>query len=283
MEYRTFGKTGVKVSAVGMGTYYGVLNRVLSKAAAGRRVDGDKVMALRKGIELGINLIDTAEAYGTEEIVAEAVGDLRRDEVFIATKVWPSHLHYDDVIKSADVSISKLGSRYIDLYQIHWPNSSIPIRETMRAMEKLVEDGKVKQIGVSNFSVSQMKEAQEALSKHELASNQVEYSLLARDAEAELLPFCKSNGMAVLAYRPMAHGALAAPSGSLEPVIKEISRRHDGRTSAQIALNWILCRSDDIFPIPRASSVGHVIENAGAVGWKLDQHEVFSLCAAAGT
>jgi len=281
MEYRDFGRTGFKVSCVGMGTYYGVLTSMLPGVARGR-TDNDQVIALRKGIELGMNLIDTAEAYQTEEVVAEAIRGLKRDELFIATKVWPSHLHHDDVLKSANASLSKLNSKYIDLYQIHWPNSKVPIRETIGAMEELLGDGKVRQIGVSNFSVEQMKEAQEALSKHDLASNQVEYNLLARSVEVDVLPFCKSNGIAVLAYRPLGRGVLARPNGVLKPLIEEISRKHDGRTPAQIAVNWLLARCDSVFPIPRASSVEHVVEDAGATGWKPDEDEVYALSATAG-
>jgi diketogulonate reductase-like aldo/keto reductase len=282
MEYRTFGRTGYKVSSIGMGTYYGVLTRFLPASADRPRPSDGRVAALKKGIELGMNLIDTAEAYQTEGIVSEAIRGLKRDDLFIATKVWPSHLHRDDVLKSADASLSNLRSTYIDLYQIHWPNGKIPIRETMGAMEKLVNDGKVRQIGVSNFSVAQMKEAQEALSKCDLASNQMEYSLMARDIEAEVLPFCKENDIALLAYRPVAHGALAEPKGGLKLLIEDISRKHGGRTPAQIALNWLLTRGDNVVPIPRASRIEHVVEDAGATGWQLDQEEISSLSMTTG-
>ena len=104
-------------------------------------------------------------------------------------------------------------------------------------MEKLVDEGKVKYVGISNFSVSQTRKAEEILANHELASNQVEYSLLARDIEADLLPYCGSNNIAILAYRPVAHGALASPSGKLREIVDEISKKHDGKTPAQIAVD----------------------------------------------
>ena len=232
---------------------------------------------MKRGIELGINLIDTAEIYDTEPLVAEAIQGYQRDTIFIATKVWSTHLKYGQVLKAAQRSLEKLRCGYIDLYQIHWPNPLVPIKETMRAMEKLVDDGKVRHIGVSNFSLSQMKEAEEALSKHELASNQVQYSLKARKIEDDLLPYCERNKIAILAYRPVAHGALANPSGKLKTVVDEISRKHHGKTPAQIALNWLVNKSKIVFPIPRASRPERIIENMGAVGWNLDPDDLTKL------
>ncbi len=281
MDYREFGKTGFKASSIGMGTYYGVISSVFSGAVGHQRIGNDKVAALKKGIELGMNLIDTAEVYQTEELVAEAIHGEKRDELFVATKVWPSHLHYDDVLRSASSSLSKLRLTYVDLYQIHWPNGKIPVKETMRAMERLVDEGKVRSIGVSNFSVAQTKEAQEALSKRDLASNQVEYNLCARDIEEDLLPYCRLNGIAVLAYRPVAHGSLANPGSRLESVMDDVSKAHGGKTKAQISLNWLLTKGENVFPIPRASRVEHVVEDAGASGWRLDDGEVSALLAAA--
>jgi diketogulonate reductase-like aldo/keto reductase len=147
----------------------------------------------------------------------------------------------------------------------------------MRAMEKLVDDGKLRYIGVSNFSLSQMREAEETLSKHELASNQVQYSLKARKIETDLLPYCDKNNIAILAYRPVAHGGLASPSGRLKAVLDEISQKHGGRTPAQIALNWLLNKSKNVFPIPRASRPERIVENVGAVGWKLAQDDLLKL------
>jgi len=277
MEYREFGRTKVKVSAIGMGTYYDVSWIMASRLFSHRQGRDEKVAALKSGIELGINLIDTAEMYDTEPLVAETIRGFKRDALFIATKVWSTHLRYDQVLKAAQRSLEKLQCSYIDLYQIHWPNPLVPIKETMRAMEKLVDEGKARYIGVSNFSLSQMKEAEEALSKHELVSNQVQYSLKVRKIETDLLPYCDRNSIAILAYRPVAHGELANPSGNLKAVVDEISQRHDGKTPAQIALNWLVNKSKMIFPIPRASRPQRVTENAGAVGWNLDPADLVKL------
>ena len=279
MDYREFGRAKVKVSAIGMGTYYDVSWIAASRLSGSRQGREDKIAALKSGIELGINLVDTAEIYETEPLVAEAIKGYRRDTLFIATKVWPAHLKYDQVLKAAQRSLERLQCSYIDLYQIHWPNPIVPIKETMRATEKLVDDGKVRYIGVSNFSLSQTKEAEEALSKHELVSNQVEYSLKVRAIEADLLPYCDESGIVILAYRPVANGALANPSGKLKAVIDEISEKHGGKTPAQIALNWLLNKSRMVLPIPRASRPQRVVENAGAVGWSLDPSDMVKLGA----
>ena len=279
MDYREFGRAKVKVSDIGMGTYYDASWIAASRLSGYRQGREDRVAALRSGIELGINLIDTAEIYESEPLVAEAIKGYTRDTLFIATKVWPMHLKYDQVLKAAQRSLERLQCSYIDLYQIHWPNPLVSIKETMRAMEKLVDDGKVRYIGVSNFSLSQTKEAEEALSKYELVSNQVEYSLKVREIEADLLPYCDKNGIVVLAYRPLAHGALANPSGKLRAVIDEISQKDGGKTPAQIALNWLLNKSRMVFPIPRASRPQRVAEDAGAVGWSLDPSDMAKLAA----
>jgi diketogulonate reductase-like aldo/keto reductase len=277
MEYREFGRAKVKVSALGMGTWYDAPAIVESHIMGHLRGEKEKIAALKKGLELGITLIDTAEIYNSEPLVAEAIKGHRRDELFISTKVWPLHLKYDDVLKAAQRSLENLQCSYIDMYLIHWPNPRVPIKETMRAMEKLVDDGKVRYIGVSNFSLSHLKEAEEALSRHELISNQVEYNLVTRDIESDLLPYCERNGITIMAYRPIAHGALADPSGGLKAIVDDISKKHGGKTPVQIALNWLLNRNNGIFPIPRASRPERVVEDVGALGWSLDQDDMARL------
>ena len=162
-------------------------------------------------IELGASLIDTAEVYGTEEAVAEAIKGTR-DRVFIATKVSGDHLRYDDVLRAAEGSLRRLNTTYIDLYQIHWSNPYIPIQETMHAMETLVDRGLVRYIGVSNFSTSELRVAQEAMSKYPIVSNQVLYNLNRREIESELLPYCFMNHVTVIAYTPLDDGRLATRS-----------------------------------------------------------------------
>jgi len=281
IEHREFGKTGVKVSAIGMGTYYDFMSILSGRSLGYIRKRGDKVAALRKGIDLGINLIDTAEVYQTETLVAEAMRGYDREELFIATKALFINLRYDKVLKAAERSLRRLDTNYIDLYQIHQPSPWVPIKETMMAMEKLVEDGKVRYIGVSNFSLRQLEEAQGAMSRNELASNQVEYNLKVRRIENDLLPYCERNKIAVLAYRPVAHGALVKPSGNLRVAMDAISKKHGEKTPSQIVLNWLLCKNTNVFPIPRASRQKRVEENVGAMGWKMDGEDIMMLERAA--
>lgn len=180
-------------------------------------------------------------------------------------------------MKAAENSLKRLRCSYIDLYHVHMPNRRVPIEETMKAMEKLVDEGKVRYIGVSNFSLQQIKKAEEALSKNKLASNQVEYSLNVRTIENDVLPYCEQKRIAIMAYRPLAHGALAEPNPRLKLIMDNISQKYGGKTPAQIALNWLMRKSGMIFPIPRASRPERVIENAGAVGWSLEAEDVKKL------
>ncbi|HKQ31855.1 MAG TPA: aldo/keto reductase, partial [Thermodesulfobacteriota bacterium] len=216
-----------------------------------------------------------AEGYGTENIVGKAVAGLR-GRGFIATKVSGRHLGYDDVLRAAEESLSELGTDYIDLYQVHWPNASYPMRETMRAMEALVTRGMARFIGVSNFDVDELTEAQAALRHNQIVSNQVLYNLNEREIEEELLPYCLENGITILAYTPLDDGNLAArprfmPSKRIR-VLEEISRE-TGKTSAQVALNWCTSR-ENVVAIPKSDSVERTVENCGASGWRLSDAQL---------
>ncbi|MCL7384974.1 MAG: aldo/keto reductase [Thaumarchaeota archaeon] len=272
MEYRELGRTGWKVPVLGQGTWGigGFHSRDDSR-------DSEAIAALRLGIELGMTLIDTAEAYGaghSEEVVGKAIAGLKA-EVFVATKVSPEHLSYESVIKSAKASLSRLNIKTIDLYQVHWPNPRIPIKETMRAMERLVKDGLVRFIGVSNFSVSEMEEAMASLAREEIVSNQVEYSLLERSIEHDLLPFCEREKITVIAYSPLARGKLSEPKKYLEKhkadALQTLADKY-GKTPSQIALNWVV-RRPSVIAIPKAMKLEHVKENAGSVGWSMDSDD----------
>jgi len=230
-----------------------------------------QVQALRRGIELGCNMIDTAEMYAdgrSEEVVAEAVKDIRKD-VFIASKVSPSNLRHDDVIAACTRSLKRLQTSYIDLYQVHWPNPSIPIRDTMAAMEELVRDGKIKYIGVSNFSVPLTDEARDALSRSELASNQVEYSLVSRAVEANILPYCEREKLTLIAYTPIAKGK--AP----DSIPKSICVKY-GVTPVQVMLNWVT-RSESVVAIPKSADIKHMEENASSVSTRFSAEEYSSI------
>ena len=286
MEYKTLGNTGCRVPEIGLGTW--------------QYTGGPE--PLRRGIELGAYLVDTAEFYSTEGVVGRVAKGMR-DRVFIATKVSPSHFRYREVLAAADRSLRLLGTDYIDLYQLHWPNPSIPIEETMGAMEALADAGKVRFIGVSNFSVAEFQEAQAALSKHPLVSNQVEYSLLHRHPERNgLLAACQELGVTLIAYSPLAQGILTGKYGPERPpagfrrgryhskafwararpvleALRAVAAAR-GKTPAQVALNWVMARG--AIPIPGAKNARQAQENAGALGWRLTEEELASLDEAAG-
>lgn len=274
MKYREFAKTGFKLSEIGMGTYYDPSWIMFSKLFGVRRNKDRFLDALKIGLDGGINLIDTAEIYGSEPIVAQAIKGRKRDELFIATKVFPMHLSYDSVIKACNKSLKSLDTGYIDLYQIHFPSRRVPIHETMRAMEKLVDEGKIRYIGVSNFSLKQMIEAEEALSKYELSSTQMNYSLNHRNIEADIIPHCKENRISVLAYYPVAHGKLSNSGNWQGDSLSSVLSRNNGKTYAQIALNWLITKNELVFPIPRASNPDHVRENVEVSGWNLSEDDM---------
>jgi len=264
MEYKELGKSGEKIPVIGMGTWKMGFN------------PKQEVEALRYGFEKGIRFIDTAESYGSEEIVGRAIQNEKG--VFIATKVSPEHFHHQDVIDACNGSLKRLGIKRIDLYQVHWPNPSIPIEETMGAMETLIDEGKIRYIGVSNFSVDQLTRAQRALKKNEIVSNQVEYSLFVRNIERDLLPFCDREKITVIAYSPFARGTFfeGRPQG-LSDALNEAASKY-GKTVAQVALNWLIAKKS-VVAIPKASNKKHMDENAGAAGWKLareDQERISS-------
>jgi diketogulonate reductase-like aldo/keto reductase len=250
MNQKQLGKTSVHLPEIGLGT---------SNYNGGSD-------PLRKGIELGAVFIDTAERYGSEGIVAEALRGLR-ERVFAATKLSPAHFKRKDVLKAADQSLRQLKVGFLDLYQLHEPSPTVPIEETMAAMEDLVDAGKVRFIGVSNFSVRQLKKAQAAMRKQTIVSNQVRYSMIDRTIEKELLPYCQENGITVIGYSPLARGISNLrqkdPQGILGKVAGEI-----GVSEAQVALNWCIAKPG-VIAITKSNSVERIIEDCNASGWQL--------------
>src|SRR5438128_11587319 len=199
MDYVALGRGGPKVSAIGLGMW-----QAGGKAWGSDVRDADCRKAMERAVELGINLVDTAEAYGdghSETVMSRAIKNVGRDNVFVATKVGGWHLRADDVEKACAASLKRLGVREIDLYQVHWPDpwSQVPLRETMKALEALHRAGRIRNIGVSNFAVRDLTEARSHLSRADIASNQVLYNMLQLDAEAEVLPYYKPDGNPILA------------------------------------------------------------------------------------
>jgi diketogulonate reductase-like aldo/keto reductase len=223
-------------------------------------------------LELGYRHIDTAEMYRNEAEVGRAIADsgVDRSEIFLATKVSASHLSHDGVLEAADNSLQRLDLDAIDLYLVHWPNDRIPIEETMAGMNELVRLGKVRQIGVSNFSVNELKEA-EAASQARIFTNQIEY-FIGHTAKA-MLRYCQDNDILLTAYSPLDRGRLH-PSGALEAVAKD-----HGVTIAQVALRWLI-QQENVVAIPKSAHPGRQRENLDLFGFELSADDIARLGSA---
>jgi diketogulonate reductase-like aldo/keto reductase len=228
------------------------------------------VEPVRAGIELGASFIDTAELYGTEPVVGQAIRGIR-DRIFLASKVSPRHFRRHDVIKAAECSLKQLGTDYLDLYQLHWPNYTVPIGETMAAMERLVEVGKVRFIGVSNFTFAELRRAQSVLSTTRIVSNQVRYSLVDRTPEEGLLQYCNAHQISMLAFSPLATGVDRMRRCDPDDVLGQVAATA-GKTRAQVALNWCVSHPA-VIAIFKADKVEHVRENCAASGWELSAEQ----------
>ncbi len=295
LEKVELGHTGERVSPVGIGTWqwgsnaWG-WNREYRK--------GDVLEAFEQALDLGIDFFDTAEAYGggrSEVLLGEALKG-RRDDAFIATKVLPWRVTDHGVERAADASLRRLGVGVIDLYQLHFSIPAVSIGRNVRAMERLVRKGKVRYLGVSNVGVRGLRRARESLRSEDIASDQVQYSLLRRKPERHLLPYAQKEGITLIAYSPLAQGLLTGKYGAgsvpmdlvrsvnslfapgnlwqVTPAIEVLRRiaTERGTTPAQVALNWLL-NSGSVVPIPGAKRASHVEEAAGATTWSLTQAE----------
>jgi len=304
MRMVQLGRGGPKVTEIGIGMW-----QAGGKSWGSDVRDRDCQAAMEKAVELGINLVDTAEVYGrghSEEVTGKAIKAAGRDNVFIATKLAGDHARAADVDRACRGSLKRLAVREIDLYQVHWPSpwDQIPMRETMKALERLQRAGKIRHIGVSNFAVRDLEEARSALSRTDIVSDQVRYNLLQREVESELLPYCRREGIAILAWSPMGKGVLTGkytagrrpkdPVRSEEdlfkpqnlraaaPVVQLLRRigRARDRTPAQVSLAWLRTHRG-VVPIPGVKRPAQAEENAGAAGWSLTAAEFRALDRAA--
>ncbi len=220
--------------------------------------------AVINALNTGYRHIDTAEAYNNQEMIGAAINQagVKREDLFIASKVWRSNLRRDDVIDACEKMLEKLQVDYLDLYLIHWPNSDVPIKETLEAMNELKEVGVIKAIGVSNFTTQHLRDA--LATGVEITTNQVEFHpSLNQDG---LRRYCGNYNIVVTAYSPLAQGE------DFElPVIKELAEKYD-HSKAQIILNWII--SKGMVAIPRSSSSGHIRENFDVLDWQLEARDV---------
>lgn len=261
-------KSGFELPVFGYGTWQ-VGGREERDPDNNDRAD---INAIKTAIEMGITHIDTAEYYAgghAEELVGEAIKGFDRSSLIIATKVWSSNLHYGDLLNSAMQSLKRLGTDYIDLYLIHYPNPSIDIRESMEAMDHLVEKGYIKHIGLSNFSARQFREAQ-SCTANKIVCNQVYYNLMHRSpANDGTLEYARENDVMIVAWRPIEKGIFSRTKDS---TLKKLCKKY-GKTAIQIAINWLISQ-DNIVTISKSGNIKHLKENLGALGWKMDKSDV---------
>jgi len=253
---------GEKVPAFGQGTWH---------MGEDRRRIAEEVAALKLGIELGIDLIDTAEMYGNgvaEEIVAEATRGAR-DRLFIVSKVLPYNASQKGVVEACERSLKRLKTDHIDLYLLHWRGSH-PFAETLAGFQRLLRAGKIRHHGVSNFDAGDMQEWAALAGGETVAANQILYNLTRRGPEWEVIPWCRERNIAIMAYSPIEQGRMLG-----HQALGEVAARH-GATPAQVALAWLL-RQDGMMVIPKASQPEHVRENFAALDLALTAADLVAL------
>jgi len=265
MRARPFGETGAVVPVLGQGTW---------------RMEQDEpqraLAALRRGLDLGMTHVDTAEMYGegrVEETLAPLVA-LRMGEMFLASKVLPENASRRGTVAACERSLARLGTDHLDLYLLHWP-SRHPLRGTIAAFEELVDRGLVRFWGVSNFDEELLAEALRLAGPGRIACNQVFYNLEVRAIEHAVLPFCEEHGIAVVAYSPLGAGTFPKPASPGGRALAEIARAR-GATPRQVALAFLV-RRPALFAIPKAARPEHAEENAGAGDLELTQDEIARL------
>jgi diketogulonate reductase-like aldo/keto reductase len=262
MELRRFDTGDLRVPIIGQGTW-----------ELERRDRAPAIAALRRGLDLGMSHIDTAEMYGdglVEQLVGEAIAG-RRDEVFLVSKVLPQNASRRGTVEACEQSLSRLRTDHLECYLLHW-RGRYPLEDTFTAFEQLLRAGKIRSWGVSNFDVPDLEEAVEVAGPGRMVCNQVLYHLRERAIEHRVLPWCEANGLAVVGYSPFGHGDFPSPSSPEGRVLAQIAKAH-GATPRQVALRFLL-RRPGLFAIPKGSSVKHTEENAAAADLVLTEEEI---------
>ncbi|MBD0364341.1 MAG: aldo/keto reductase [Coleofasciculus sp. C3-bin4] len=257
--------SGQLIPILGMGTWQ------MGENARNRQSEID---ALRHGLDLGLTLIDTAEMYGeggAEEVIAHAIAS-RRAEVFLVSKVYPHNASKRGTITACERSLQRLKTDYLDLYLLHW-RGEVPLVETLEALQTLQQSGKIRSYGVSNFDVEDMEEAIGLKDGKGIATNQVLYNLMRRGIEWNLLPWCRQQGIPIMAYSPIEQGRLLN-----NRTLKMIAQQREV-TAAQVAIAWLL-HQENVIVIPKSSRIDHVEQNYAALNLKLSAEELAALDAA---
>ena len=266
MEKRPFGSARQDVPIIGQGTW--------QFGNAGRR---QVVAALQRGLDLGMTHIDTAEMYeGAEDIVGEAIAG-RRDQVFLVSKVLPGNASRAGTVKACERSLTALRTDRLDCYLLHWPGSH-RLQDTIAGFETLVEQGKIRSWGLSNFDVDGLEAAERAGGKGRIACNQVLYHLQERAIEHAVLPWCTQRDISIVAYSPFGSGDFPEPDSAGGRVLQQIADTH-GATPRQVALRFLL-REPQTFAIPKSSSVAHTEQNAAAGNFRLTPADIAEIDAA---
>jgi len=250
--------------AIGQGTWY------MGEAPTRRN---DEVRALQAGLDAGLTLIDTAEMYaegGAEEVVGEALRG-RREQAFLVSKVYPWNAGEVDAAEACERSLRRLHTDYLDLYLLHW-RGNVPLEETLRAMERLQQQGKIRHWGVSNFDSEDMQELWDERGGAHCLTNQVLYHLASRGIEYDLLPACQQRNTPIMAYCPLAQAGRLRQALFEDPSLQQIAQQK-GISIAQLLLSWVI-RQQGVMAIPKASSVVHVQENAAALTLTLEAEEL---------
>lgn len=240
--------SGVEMPQVGAGTW---------------NLGGETVKeSVRTALDAGYAHVDTAEGYKNEAEIGEALAEYDREDVFLTSKVLPSNLHYESVLEACEASLDRLGVDYLDLYLIHWPNPTISLRETIHALERLHEEGKVENIGVSNFTKYQLMFARR-VADVPIAVNQVEFHPWLN--QADLLQYCDDNDIVLTAAAPLARTEVLD-----DPVVRDVAEKYD-RTPAQVVLRWQIQKG--IVTIPKSSTSEHIRSNFEVGDWELDAED----------
>src|SRR5262249_17163660 len=258
-------RDGRSVPALGQGS---------ARLSHGRHPPAEAEAALRAGIDLGRTLIDTAELYGSEELIGRVIAG-QRDRVFLVSKVWPNHVAGDGIARACAASLKRLGTDHLDLYLLHWPTGVSDFAHVVKAFEDLRAAGKIRAWGVSNFKVGDMEKLFRIPQGDRCAMNQVSYSLDDRGIERDLMPWCERHDVAVMAYSPLGGPGAALLSNS---ALTRIGAAHSC-SAAAVALAWTM-RGGRVIAIPESGSVAHVKENAVALSLTLTPQDLAALDAA---
>ncbi|MHA2202645.1 MAG: aldo/keto reductase [Candidatus Hodarchaeales archaeon] len=295
MKFTEIGDTNVKASQIGLGTWQ------FGSKGWGYGTDfnkADAISIVHKAIELGINIIDTAEAYGfgkSERIIGEAIKEYDREKIIITTKFLPMAIRPSSVVKALNKSLKRLNTGYIDIYLIHWPAPWL-VGRVLNHMEKMVDEGLIRHIGISNFNLKRLQNAQKKMHNHRVQVDQVNYSMARNKAENDLLPYTQREKITLMAYSPLGQGWLTgkytagnSPKGirrrnrlfskrnfkrgeRLLSIIREIAEDHQV-TMAQIALNWVT-KNPSVIAIPGAKNLAQLEGNLGSTEFELKKDEI---------